>query len=375
MPNDTSDTLYEKLEEIKRIKDEIKEALFEVGGYEFFQNDPLFQEYPDIITQIFLRIGNVNRVLDVSVYGRDPGENIPITDTTYTKLLPYLEELQLCRTNLINNLNTKGVPASSTDTLSNLVAKVLDISGGVIPPTPEPTQELLSSFMITADLRADIYYRTRVEYTGYTEESIQLEIYNIGEEPINMFSTFYSIKIIPSYETAQDFELWNTVTRWSSGGYLYPGSYMNSYLFSVYNTSESQEEIIWLRNTAEMIKNGLYVEEIDEYNVTDARIEHIDIYSHGVIVGDERIEMYKVPSEDKGFLTFGFDTATDYYDYGELDPPVNFIIQTNPEAVIHSLWQLYNGSWSYTYSIIEDVDHWRTAPIITRSVYDEEQEE
>jgi hypothetical protein len=127
MADVSSEKLYSKLDRINDIKNRLKSVMIDMGGYENFQDDPIFEEYPNILSSIHARIATINRLLDVSIYGEDPGDVITLVETTYNKIVPYLDELQYCRAHLISNLNTMGVVADIDDTLRELVEKVLDI--------------------------------------------------------------------------------------------------------------------------------------------------------------------------------------------------------------------------------------------------------
>ena len=185
MTDVTSEKLYSKLDRINRIKRDLKATMINVGGYEYFENDPLFEEYPRILGQIHRNISAINSALDVSIYGRDPGFVLTKADTTFKTFAPYLEELQICRSLLIDNLNTRGVTASTDDSLRDLVGKVLDIEG-----SKEPYEKELLSFMLDDYFRVDI---SRVgTYNGTSfYEYIRIMIVNVDDEDHSFDDPFY----------------------------------------------------------------------------------------------------------------------------------------------------------------------------------------
>ena len=151
MNDTTSESLYNKLIRIEEIKDSIRSTLYEIGGKEYFTTEPKFEEYANILLTIHSRISYVNRILDISVYGKEP-DNAIVQEPSYSNILPYLLELQGCRSDLIANLNTKGVQADTNETLRELVAKVLDINGGEpIPPEPVPIYNELVRIAVYED--------------------------------------------------------------------------------------------------------------------------------------------------------------------------------------------------------------------------------
>lgn len=187
MTDVTSEKLYSKLERINNVKRNFKKVMIAIGGYEYFQNDPKFETYPEILSSIHARIAGINRVLDVTIYGRDPSDVLSKPETTYNKIMPYLDELQYCRSLLIDNLNTKGVVAETTDTLRTLVGKVLNIQGSSFEPFDKviATQEI----PVYENVSIDWHYVCEVYSEGGSKD-IYYYIYgnvkNYGDEVVNL---------------------------------------------------------------------------------------------------------------------------------------------------------------------------------------------
>ena len=190
MTDVTSEKLYEKLDRINNVKRNLKKVMIDIGGYELFQNDPKFETYPEILCTIQDRIEYVNRLLDITVYGKELNGVFTTADITYKKILPYIEEAQSCRMALIDNLNTKGVIADTDETLRSLVGKVLDIrsDGGRVP-----FEETLLTTNI-GPFRVDFRVRGSYSVTEWYEELL-IKFYNDTDNDIILTDPFYYITV------------------------------------------------------------------------------------------------------------------------------------------------------------------------------------
>lgn len=262
MTDVTSETLYRKLNDINDIKRRLKDTLFNIGGYEYFENDPLFEEYPDILNQIHSRIGNLCNILDLSIYGKSVENVLSKVDVTYKNIMPYMDELQICRANLISNLNTKGVTADTNETLRSLVNKVLDIegSGGGGGETYEDFSEVLDSISIEDNLRLDIIYFGSSD--KYYELGFKFRIINVSSE------VYYPSDIKIFYLTTT--ENGNTFIL-DYRDYISPHNYRESwysYNIDIDNPTEWQlENLERMKTIANDIKNGDYSLTWNSYSI------------------------------------------------------------------------------------------------------------
>lgn len=190
MTDVTSEKLYEKLDRINNVKRNLKKVMIDIGGYELFQNDPKFETYPEILCTIQDRIEAVNRLLDITVYGKELNNVFTTADITYKKIIPYIEEAQSCRMALIDNLNTKGVIADTDETLRSLVGKVLDIKSG---GGKVPFEETLLTYSL-----GDLDFKLVLigSYSGNEwYEELMLYVLNNSDEIITLEDPFYYVTI------------------------------------------------------------------------------------------------------------------------------------------------------------------------------------
>lgn len=144
MANIESNTLLEKLTQINSIKNRLRQSIINVGGGDYIDEQSPFSAFPPAISQIFADIHDVDRALDYTVNGGDIDDIVNNDKTSYNDLADYLVDLQVSKSHLVDNLRVKGVDADLSDDLEGLVTKVLDITGGDIPPGPDEYELLLN---------------------------------------------------------------------------------------------------------------------------------------------------------------------------------------------------------------------------------------
>ncbi len=266
MTDVTSEKLYEKLDRINNVKRNLKKVMIDIGGYELFQNDPKFETYPEILCTIQDRIETLNRMLDITIYGKELDGTFTTADITYKKIMPYLEEAQSCRMALIDNLNTKGVIADTNETLRSLVNKVLDIkSGGGKVPFEETlltqsTENLKFELMFVGSYSGSDWY-----------ENLSLRITNLGDEPITFEEPFY-------YATVSTYDYSSSYSCVCYNRYpVYSHSWYDFYLMS--NWGDTTE----LDNFADSIReHGGHIDYTDLY-ISDNRSDVIPLGDYGTI--------------------------------------------------------------------------------------------
>ena len=132
MDENVSNTLYEKLEEIETIKENLKAALISAGGTEYFNLDLKFEQYPEVITSLLGEIQYFCMYFENYINGKDVTEGLKRSEITYRTLLPYFADLDLCKTKLVNILNNKGIYVERDTPLSDII----DLVNILEPPTP-----------------------------------------------------------------------------------------------------------------------------------------------------------------------------------------------------------------------------------------------
>ena len=136
MNENVSKTLYEKLEMIDNIKSELRDVLLYVGGNDFFRVEPKFEEYPQLIEDILGEIQYFCMYFENYVNGKDVTKGLKRSEITYKTLLPYLSGLDLCKTRLVDILNTYGVYVERDTPFMDIINKVTEIPGACIPYKP-----------------------------------------------------------------------------------------------------------------------------------------------------------------------------------------------------------------------------------------------
>ena len=136
MDENVSKTLYEKLEEIETIKNNLRDSLYQIGGNDYFQVEPKFEDYPNLIVNIFGTIQFICLYFENYVFGKNIEEGLKQSELTYHTLTKYILELDQCKTKLVNILNTYGVYVERDTPFMDIINKVTEIPGACIPYKP-----------------------------------------------------------------------------------------------------------------------------------------------------------------------------------------------------------------------------------------------
>ena len=88
----------------------------------------------------------------------------------------YINQLKTDKTNLVNNLNTKGVSAAQNETFTSLVPKVLDIETGI---TPTGTINITENGTYDVSDKASANVNVSGEISDYFADNITTPISNI----------------------------------------------------------------------------------------------------------------------------------------------------------------------------------------------------
>lgn len=358
MTDVTSEKLYSKLDRINNVKRNLKKVMIEIGGYEYFQNDPKFETYPEILGQIQTRISTINRAMDITVYGKDPTEVISTADTTYKKVLPYLDELQYCRALLIDNLNTKGVEANTDDTLRTLVGKVLDIESG---GGREPFEEVIMSVSLG-------YFVLDFVYIGYNSsdgrfyENLDCRIKNNDSVPHDLENPFYRIHI------GNDDVSYSTILKRSV---VAPH---NWYEYGLAGTLWHQDP--QFTALIEDIRNGAAIFSYDEYYRDDARIVNLQFDDIGAL----DLEVYMLNTHSYFFYCIE-RTYSGEEEFMEAGYTLAMLSPDGERKHILTSWSrddiLYPSGWRWWYRYpqneeeVEDFAGWETNEFILEEVEDE----
>ena len=339
MTDVTSEKLYSKLNRINEIKRELKNVMINVGGYEYFESDPLFEEYPNILGQIHARIDSLNRLLDISIYGQDPMNVLTKAQTTYKVIAPYLDELQVCRSYLIDNLNSKGVQADTTETLRSLVDKVKNINtDGKVP-----FSNIIYSFML------DDYFRVDLAYCGWYLDSewvVGLKCYLVNESDENRSLTnpFYRLSF-----PVEDYGNYWILLREDT---IYSHSTQTIIVDKAFEDDE--EGIDKLNKFRDMCEAGTVSYSTDTFYRSEAKIEELTMGD----IGSTTLEVYRI--DDYRYF-FWCTTRTNSGTSIEIDRDYS-LYMTNPEN--GNRYQLYvnwysgdilpNNNWSWWYCYPEE---------------------
>jgi hypothetical protein len=336
MTDVTSEKLYSKLNRINSIKRDLKNTMISVGGYEYFEEDPLFEEYPRILSQIHKSISMLNRALDISVYGIDPEEALTRAETSFKTLMPYVEEIQVCRSLLQNNLNTKGVEADTTDTLRELVNKVNDIEGA-----KEPFSRNIASFMVNDYFRIDLRYCGTYNSGNTWYEAIYCDIVNVDDNYHPLNDPFFYIWF------------YNTET----GNNLQGGSMFREENVPPHSSPDSRRIITWwegddrsaLDRFVRVCDAGLLGWGTDDFYISQRRLVHLYLDN----VGDVDLEIFQHNEWTYLFwcysLTGSFEGKTVYgnhrlYMYSPDGERRYYLARTWEDG--STIW---NGSWNWWY--------------------------
>lgn len=123
--NQESNSLYEKLELINETKHKIKQAIIDIGGNGYIDDDTLFENYPDAIRQVHTDIENTCIIFNQILNGSNA--ETEVSKLPFADLLGYITAFQQSRADIIAFLNTNGVPANQTDTLDELIGKLNNV--------------------------------------------------------------------------------------------------------------------------------------------------------------------------------------------------------------------------------------------------------
>ena len=120
--NEESQSLFEKLEEINEIKHKIKQALIDIGGNGYIDDDTLFRIYPSVIKNIHSDLVDICSVMYLLLNGGDtaPEEK----DLTSVDVLSYANDFMQEKQKIVDYLNTCGVAATLQDSFDDLIAKL-----------------------------------------------------------------------------------------------------------------------------------------------------------------------------------------------------------------------------------------------------------
>lgn len=135
MANIESNTLLEKLTQINSIKGRLRRAIIDIGGGDYLTDQSPFAAFPRAINRTFSDIKNTSRLLEYVDLGGVLDDITSKEKLMYKDVLPYVNDILESKQKLVDNLRVKGVSASLEESFSDLVDKVLDITGGT--PTPE----------------------------------------------------------------------------------------------------------------------------------------------------------------------------------------------------------------------------------------------
>ena len=370
MTDVTSEKLYSKLERINNVKRNFKKVMIAIGGYEYFQNDPKFETYPEILSTIHTRIAGINRILDISIYGRDPSDVLSKPETTYSKIMPYLDELQYCRSLLIDNLNTKGVTADTTDTLRTLVGKVLDIQGGGIEPFNKiiATQEIPVYENLSIDWHyvCDVYSESGEIKTDYY---IYGEAKNYGDETVHLIDPC-CCSTMGYYDSESGDGL--TCSLFLCVGIIEPHE---TYRLSSYITTQNEGNLDELVKRIESGDSSVFFE-VKTCPPEEQRVESLNIPAHyfdGAVTATYYLHILRF--SDFEYMAYG---TTNVSPYGYAMVQGNFApTMLSPDGErqyrlgeLYDDWFIYNGDY-YTYNIMaydeqsrEDLSSYMTNEIV-----------
>jgi len=128
MANIESNTLLEKLTEINIIKNRLRTIIKDIGGGDYITDESPFASFPRALNMTFSDIKNVVRLLEFITYGGDLEAISEKDNLKYVDTLPYITEIQSCKSQLVDNLRVKGVYADTTESLASLINKILEIN-------------------------------------------------------------------------------------------------------------------------------------------------------------------------------------------------------------------------------------------------------
>ena len=123
--NEESQSLYEKLEEINEIKHKIKQAIIDIGGNAYIDDDTLFRLYPDAIYSIHSDLVNICTILNNVLNGGS--EPVEESGLEFTDVIKYAQGLYTEKQKLVDYMNTAGVPVTINDSMDTLIEKLPQI--------------------------------------------------------------------------------------------------------------------------------------------------------------------------------------------------------------------------------------------------------
>ena len=348
MTDVTSEKLYSKLNRINEIKRELKNVMINVGGYEYFESDPLFEEYPNILSQIHARIDSLNRILDISIYGQDPMNVLTKAQTTYKVIAPYLDELQVCRSYLIDNLNSKGVQADTNETLRSLVNKVKDIDTS----SKTPFSETIYTTWLNDNFKVELAYCGW--YAG-SEWVTGLKCYAINEDDIDhdLVNPFYRL-VFPVEGYGDYWVLLRSET-------VYSHSSIDVTIETIYDGEDTSK----LDKFRAMCEEGSAHYSMDTFYRSNARIENLAMGD----IGSTTLEVYQLNESTYFFwCTNRSNTGLDI----EIDNNYHLYMYDPEDEDRYRLqveWyagdRLIDGSWIWLYYYpeedeVDDFSHYQT---------------
>lgn len=374
MTDVTSEKLYSKLERINNVKRNFKKVMIAIGGYEYFQNDPKFETYPEILSTIHARIAGINRILDISIYGRDPSDVLSKPETTYNKIMPYLDELQYCRNLLIDNLNTKGVTADTTDTLRTLVGKVLDISSSGGAPEPFDriiaTQELTSHSNVVVDWHYVCNIHKEEDHYWGVSYSIRGNIKNNSDTAINLIDL--GCKLTIGYNDGTDGV--SCAIMAIGGGVI--GSH-STWELQAYEHRYNNGTLEALANKAEQGDPSVFFEEVT-CPVEEQRTETIELPAYCPEGEVEAYYTFKLLKFSSNEYAITGEISVSPHNYAELtrNVTVNMLAPDGSDRQYQLIefdsgWNLYsaddyaNTFFVYNEQEVEDFSYYMTNEIIT----------
>lgn len=340
MTDVTSESLYNKLNRVNSIKRNLKEVIYNIGGYEYIEDDPLFEKYPEIFSQIHSRIGDLCNYLDMSIYGKSVENVLSRVDTTYKTIIPYLDELQICRANLIANLNTKGVTADTNETLRSLVNKVLDIEGGGGggSETYEPFSRVIYTQWLNEQIRMDVVYKGELN-NNYYNESIYIYFVNVSD---NIYQSEDVILItLVGGDNGLD-------CYFDYRNYITPHDFQYGYVYGIGSSIDTitEDTFKFIRQFVDNIETYAYIN-VEHYDTNLLVDRSIDFFDKGTL----NLHILK---RDSNRYVFYMDVELDNtYGPGGVGPLNRYgdVVMYSPDESRHYYIEYINGDPSaYWYS-------------------------
>ena len=196
MANIESNTLLDKLNEINSIKNRTRQALIDVGGGDYINEQSLFSEFPAVIKQLFSDTKSANQLCEYILNGGSLDDIISGDKVKFSQFVPYLVKFQQNKSLLVNNLRLKGVECSIEESLESLLGKILNINGGEPSPEPSPGPDPEGLLFSTIVNRGDYSLKFDAIDLGETLEENGTKHYKIRYRMTNTSSSSYDGVII-----------------------------------------------------------------------------------------------------------------------------------------------------------------------------------